>query len=184
MPGLGQASFLGVSCLASSYLCSSLCWRCRCAGWSPQDFIFCPHCLPWGRAGLSGQQWVWVKASFATPFLLVPVLAVLPYFLYSFLLFVFDYAGLLFIVVCGLLIVVASLAVAPRLQSSGCGCCDVRAQLPQGMWTLSWSGIEPCGPRTGRQIFNPGPPVRFSVFLMLWYLGLYWPWRDCPCQGY
>ena len=78
-----------------------------------------------------------VKASFATPFLLVPVLAVLPYFLYSFLLFVFDYAGLLFIVVCGLLIVVASLAVAPRLQSSGCGCCDVRAQLPQGMWNLS-----------------------------------------------
>ena len=78
-----------------------------------------------------------VKASFTTPFLLVPVLAVLPYFLYSFLLFVFDYAGLLFIVVCGLLIVVVSLAVAPWLQSSGFGSCGVRAKLPQGMWNLS-----------------------------------------------
>ena len=68
MPGLGQASFLGVSCLASSYLCSSLCWRCRCAGWSPQDFIFCPHCLPWGRAGLSGQQWVWGESQLCYSF--------------------------------------------------------------------------------------------------------------------
>ena len=120
MPGLRQASCLGVSfCLASFYLRSSLCWRCRWGGsrW-PWDFIFRPHCLAWGRGGLSGQQWVWGESLLYRSFSLSSCISYTSMFSVFFYLFL-AVQGLLFIVICGLLIVVASLVMAPQLWSSG-----------------------------------------------------------------
>ena len=91
-----------------------------------------------------------VKASFTTPFFLVPVLAILPYFLYSFICFWLCRGYSL------LWCVGFSLWWLLLLWLPGSGAQELwwRAQLPQGMWNLPGSGIEPCVPCTGKQILN------------------------------
>ena len=105
--------------------------------------------------------------------------------------------GLLFVAVCGLLIVVASLVVEPRLQGmqasvvvacelSSCGLralehrlgsCGTQAQLLRGMWDLPAPGIEPVSPALARGLLTTAPPGKslnsFFFFLSLIFKFIY-----------
>ena len=90
--------------------------------------------------------------------------------------------GLLFVVVCGLLIAVASLVAEHGLQAcklqqlwhmgfSSCGLralehrlssCGARAQLLRGMWDLPGPGLEPVSPALAGGFLTPAPPGKPS----------------------
>ena len=66
-----------------------------------------------------------------------------------------DEWGLLFVVVCQLLIAVASLVVAHRLYVPRLSNCTTRALLPHGMWDSPRPEIEPISPALpGRLLTN------------------------------
>ena len=78
--------------------------------------------------------------------------------------------GLLFIAVCGLLVVVASLVAEHGLQACGLSSwgsralehrlssCDARAQLLHGMWDLPGPGLEPVSPALAGGFLTTAPP--------------------------
>ena len=61
--------------------------------------------------------------------------------------------GLLFIAVCGLLIVVGH-----RLQAGGLSSCGTHTLLPRGMWNLLGPGIKPVSPALADGFLSTAPP--------------------------
>ena len=77
--------------------------------------------------------------------------------------------GLLWVVVRGLLIAVASLVVAHGLRS-----CGIWPYLPCGMWHLPRAGTEPMSPALAGGFFTIGPPGQpSSVFLLASFLPIW-----------
>ena len=66
--------------------------------------------------------------------------------------------GPLFIAVCGLLIIVASLVVEHRLQTRRLSNCGSRAWLLRGMWDLPRPGLEPISPALAGRFPTTAPP--------------------------
>ena len=85
--------------------------------------------------------------------------------------------GLFFVVVCGLLIVVASLVLEHRLQGEqasavvahSLGSCGTRAQLLHSMWNLPGSGIETMFPALAGGFLSAVPPGKYSIYLSIYY---------------
>ena len=66
--------------------------------------------------------------------------------------------GSLFIVVCGPLIIVASLVAEHRLQTHRLSNCGSRAQLLRGMWDLPKPGLESVSPALEGRFSTTAPP--------------------------
>ena len=74
--------------------------------------------------------------------------------------------GLLFVVVCVLLIAVASLVAERRLSS-----CGAWALLLRGMWDLPGAGIKPVSPELAGRFLTTVPPGKspFYSFLKIYF---------------
>ena len=66
--------------------------------------------------------------------------------------------GPLFIAVCWLLIIAASLVAEHRLQTCRLSNCGSRAQLPRGMWDLPRPGLQPVSPALAGRFSTTAPP--------------------------
>ena len=66
--------------------------------------------------------------------------------------------GPLFIAVCRLLTIAASLVVEHRLQTCRLSNCGSRAQLLRGMWDLPRPGLEPVPPALAGRLSTTAPP--------------------------
>ena len=66
--------------------------------------------------------------------------------------------GPLFIEVCGLLTIVASLVAEHRLQTCRLSNCGSRSQLLRGMWDLPRPGLEPVSPALAGRFSTTSPP--------------------------
>ena len=74
--------------------------------------------------------------------------------------------GLLFVVVRGLLIVVASLVAEHGLQARGFSSCGARAQLLCSMWNLPRPGLEHVSPALAGRFLTTAPPGKSQVSLL------------------
>ena len=63
-----------------------------------------------------------------------------------------------FIVVCGPLIIAASLVAEHRLQMRRLSNCGLRAQLLRGMWDSPRPGLEPVSPALAGRLSTTAPP--------------------------
>ena len=78
--------------------------------------------------------------------------------------------GLLFIAVCGLLIVVASLVVEHRPYMRRLSSCGSWAYLLRGMWDLPRPGIEPVSSALAGRFLTTAPPGKPPMCLSeLWF---------------
>ena len=85
--------------------------------------------------------------------------------------------GLFFVVVCRLLIVVASLVLEHRLQGGwassvvaySLSSCGTLAQLLHSMWNLPRPGIETMFPALAGRCLSVVPPGKYSIYLSIYY---------------
>ena len=75
--------------------------------------------------------------------------------------------GSLFIVLRGLLTVVASLVAEHRLQTRRLSSCGSWAQLLRGMWDLPRPGLEPVSPALAGGFSSTAPPGKPSIVLLI-----------------